>query len=175
MKRLPPTAWLAAVLLSAAACSGDGTSLWATTTAPPATSTLATTTSAPTTTTQAGTATTAAGDPSGIGDPYFPGLGNPGYDVEHYLVELAVDPASNTLEGEVAITASATADLDVLHLDLLGLTVDSVAVDAAAAPFRREEGELIVDPAALLPAGEGFTVAVAYHGTPGSRPATSPT
>jgi len=176
MNRRRAAALLAAVLLSGTACSDDDSSIWATTTAPSATSTLATTTSAPTTTTQAGTTTTgttqagttstAAGDPSGLGDPYFPELGNPGYDVEHYLVELAVDPVANTVEGAVAATAAATADLDTFHLDLLGLTVDSVTVDGAAAGFRREEGELVIDPAGLLPAGEDFVVTVAYHGTP---------
>ena len=176
MKRLC-AALLAALLLPAGACSDDDSGIWATTTAPSAASTVTTTTFAPTTTTtqagtttpgttQAATTTTAAGDPAGLGDPYFPELGNSGYDVEHYLVDLAVDPVANTVEGEVALTAAATTGLDTFHLDLLGLTVDSVAVDGAAAGFRRDEGELIIDPAGLLPAGEGFVVTVAYHGTP---------
>jgi aminopeptidase N len=168
---------LSLVAVCAAACTGDG-GIWTTTTFPSSTSTSPSTSSTSTTTTPAATSTTtgttvpgtttttAGGDASGIGDSYFPELGNPGYDVEHYLVDLAVDPATNTVAGEVVITAVATADLEDFHLDLLGLTVDSVAVDGAAAGFTREEAELIVDPAATLTAGEGFAVTVSYHGTP---------
>ena len=137
-----------------------------------AAATSTTTTAAPVTTTTTGPAitTTAAAalvDPSpGLGDPYFPDLGNPGYDVAHYLVDLAVDPAANTLAGEVVVTAAATANLDRFHLDLSGLTVDAVAVDGTAAAFERDGAELIVTPASLVPTGEGFEVTVAYHGTP---------
>jgi aminopeptidase N len=174
---------LAVCLLGGAACTGDGQGIWTTTTASPAASTVAPTTSTFTATTRPdtttttrpestttvstqSTTTTAAADPSGIGDPYFPELGNPGYDVEHYLVELMVDPRANTLDGRVVATATAAADLEAFHLDLVGLTVDSVTVDGAAAPFARQEGELVVDPVELLPAGEAFTVTVDYHGTP---------
>ena len=35
----------------------------------------------------------------GIGDAYYPQLGNGGYDALHYTLELAIDPQSNTLSG----------------------------------------------------------------------------
>jgi aminopeptidase N len=162
MIRPRSVALLIAAALAAASCGGDG-GIWTTATAP-ATTTMPGTTSPSTTTTVS--TTTTAGDPAGVGDPYFPGLGNAGYDVEHYLVELAVDPVANTIAGEVVITAAATADLDAFHLDLLGLTVDRVTVDGIDAGFTREAAELIVDPPAVLPAGEGFAAVVAYHGTP---------
>ncbi len=181
MTRPRPAALVFVIVLAASACSDDG-GIFATTTVPATTSSVpatsstttttgpvdTTTTTAPTTTTTAPTTTTAAGDPSGIGDPYFPGLGNPGYDVEHYLVDLVVDPVANTLAGEVVITAAATDDLDRFHLDLVGLTVDAVTVDGGDAGFTREDAELIIDPAGVLPAGEGFSVAVEYHGVPES-------
>ena len=170
---------LLALVLAGSGCSDDE-GIWETDTTPATTSSVPATSSTTTTTTPvdttATTATTAptttttttAGDPAGIGDPYFPELGNPGYDVEHYLVELAVDPVANTLAGEVVITAAATDDLDRFHLDLLGLSVDAVTVDGGDAGFTREGAELIVDPAGVLPAGEGFSVTVAYHGVPES-------
>jgi aminopeptidase N len=181
MTRARPAALLLVLMLGAASCSDGGGGVWTTTTATASTTsataatTSSTATTAATATTAGGTTATsgaittttrATGGPAGIGDPYFPELGNPGYDVEHYLVELAVDPVANTLAGRVMITAAATDDLEVLHLDLLGLSVDGVVVDGAEASFSREGAKLIVDPAGVLPAGEGFAVTVAYHGTP---------
>ena len=162
-----------ALLLVLAGCSSGGgiapvVSATATTAAAVTTTSTRTTAVVPTTITTATTApTTVLVERSpGIGDPYFPDLGNPGYDVEHYLVDLAVDPIGNTLAGEVVITAAATANLDRFDLDLVGLTVDAVAVDGTSAAFDREGGELIISPVPLVPAGEEFEVTVAYHGTP---------
>jgi len=170
MTAIRAACWLASLALLAA-CSGEGANPFATTTtAPPATTTTAppTTTSEATTSTNATTTTTAGIDPAlaGLGDPYFPTLGNAGYDVEHYLIDLDVDADANVIRGEATLTATATADLEVLYLDLLGLTVDAVAVDGAPAPFTRAAAELVVDPEPVIPAGEGFTVTVGYHGTP---------
>jgi aminopeptidase N len=148
------------------ACADDASPWSVAPTGPAGTSAATTTTNGGTSTSVATTTTVTALDLAGLGDPYFPALGNSGYDVEHYLLDLQVDPDANTIAGEATITATATADLDRFHLDLLGLTVDEVMVEGSPAPFSREGGELIVDPAPLLPAGEGFTVAVAYHGTP---------
>lgn len=66
-----------------------------------------------------------AGHPgaAGAGDPYFPKLGNGGYDVTHYALNLAYDPGSGRLEGTAEITAKATADLSAVNFDLLGLEV----------------------------------------------------
>ncbi len=173
MIQLRAVVLLLTVTLCASACTDDGTGISTTSTAPATTSAAPATTSSSTTTTpvEATTttptaSTTAAGGPAGIGDPYFPELGNPGYDVEHYLVELTVDPVGNTLMGRVVITAAARDDLDRFHLDLLGLTVDAVTVDGGEAGFAREGAELIIDPAGALPAGEDFAVTVNYHGTP---------
>jgi aminopeptidase N len=160
-------ALLAALALLAAACSDDGGSPFTTaTTAPPATTTAPTTTAGATTSTPVTTTTTAEAGLAGLGDPYFPTLGNGGYDVEHYLIDLTVDPEANSIDGLVEISAAATDDLDTLNLDFLGLTVDAVTVDGTPAGFTRQDAELVVDPEPRLPAGEGFVVAVAYHGTP---------
>jgi len=168
-------ALIAALLLLAVACSDDGGSPFPTPTTAPATTeattptTLPVTTSAPATTTSAPTTTAAGLGPgglAGLGDPYFPTLGNGGYDVAHYLIDLTVDPTANVIQGEATLDATATATLDAFHLDLLGLIVDGVSVDGARATFTREAAELVVDPEGLIPAGEGFTVTVTYHGTP---------
>ena len=60
----------------------------------------------------------------GLGDPYFPDLGNGGYQVEHYDLAIDVDPEAGTLDA--VATASRrwpTADLSGFNLDLIGLEV----------------------------------------------------
>ncbi|HEX5630844.1 MAG TPA: M1 family metallopeptidase [Acidimicrobiia bacterium] len=160
--RLVP--WLVLVV---SAC-GDGASPITTTLAPP--STTATTSGGGTTVTTAPPTTTTTISVvgiSGVGDPYYPDLGNPGYDVEHYSIEIEIDA---DLEAFVAATATieaaATSALPEFHLDFLGLTVDGVTIDGAAAGFERVDGELVVTPQTPIPAGEDFVVAVTYHGAP---------
>src|SRR5690348_9608185 len=62
----------------------------------------------------------------GVGDPYFPLAGNGGYDVGHYDLALAYDPAGHTLTGTASITATATQNLSRFDLDLSGMQVRSV-------------------------------------------------
>ena len=67
-----------------------------------------------------------AGD---LGDTYYPGIGNGGYDVTHYDLNLKYDPATKWLDGKATITAAATQHLCRFNLDLRGLTVSSVKVN----------------------------------------------
>ncbi|HJP71157.1 MAG TPA: M1 family peptidase, partial [Candidatus Limnocylindria bacterium] len=52
-----------------------------------------------------------------LGDPYFPGDGNGGYDVEHYLLDVRYDPATDALTGVATITARASQNLSAFNLD----------------------------------------------------------
>ncbi|MFH2072780.1 MAG: M1 family metallopeptidase [Actinomycetota bacterium] len=151
--------------MAAAACSGgagpDTTASTASTTA----STTATTTTPTATPTQAAAPHSAA--PNGLGDPYFPGLGNTGYDVEHYRIDRTVQPALNRIEGTTTIEAVPPADYDSFTLDFAGLDIADITIDGAAVDYRREgpqESELRVE--APLVTGESFSVAVAYSGIP---------
>lgn len=103
---------------------------------------------------------------AGLGDPIYPSLGNSGYDVLHYTLDLAADPEQNTIGGTVTIEAVPTQDINAFNLDLLGLTVDLVTVDGTEANFSRQDEELIVTPAQTLAADVPFAVQVAYHGSP---------
>jgi len=117
-----------------------------------------------------------------IGDPYFPGLGNGGYDVQHYALALEVDMAANTIAATARIRARALHDLASFALDLYGLEVASVRVDGREARFERsapaaspdgaraQPTELVVHPPAPLAAGAEFTAEVAYGGSPAGRP-----
>lgn len=102
----------------------------------------------------------------GIGDPYFPGLGNPGYDVQNYVIALDVDPESGEISAKTSIEAVATQDLPSFNLDFQGFEIDTLTVNGSEADFTREKRELIITPGAPLQAGDEFTVEVAYHGVP---------
>ena len=108
----------------------------------------------------------------GVGDSLYPFLGNRGYDVVRYDIDLDVDPAANTISALTEIRALATAELAAFNLDLSGLEVHSVTVDDADAGFTRSGHELAVEPASPITAGSHFEVAVAYSGSP--RPLVDP-
>ena len=108
------------------------------------------------------------------GDPYFPQAGNGGYDVDHYDLTLAYDPATGRLDGTAVITLEATADLSSFSLDLRGLTATSVRVDGRRASFEQlapdpatgRGGELVVRARRGLPADSTREVTVVYGGVP---------
>lgn len=111
----------------------------------------------------------------GLGDPYFPLMGNGGYDAQHYTLDLAVDMARNVIDGTVTIEAQATQPLERFNLDFAGLDIAEVRVDGEAAEYARDGGELEITPAEPLEVGQSFTVAVTYSGTPGEAlPANVP-
>jgi aminopeptidase N len=104
---------------------------------------------------------------SGIGDPYYPLLGNSGYDVQHYSLDLNLDvDGASITAGNATIEAIALLDLCAFNLDFLGLEIDAIVVDGQPASFTRHSGELTIDPATPLPAGARFTTEIAYHGRP---------
>ncbi|MGP4016499.1 M1 family metallopeptidase [Saccharopolyspora sp. 5N708] len=118
----------------------------------------------------ASTAAASASDGGGgLGDPYFPEDGNSGYDVQHYAVNVTFDPAKpDLLIGDTTVTAVATDDLSRFHLDLVGFTVEDVAVDGTPAKAVARSGahELVITPAQRVPRGAPFLVRVRYSGQP---------
>ncbi|MHA5048630.1 M1 family metallopeptidase [Streptomyces sp. SD15] len=103
---------------------------------------------------------------SGVRDPYFPKMGNGGYDVTHYDLTLAYDPQARHLTGTAEITARATQNLSAFNLDLEGLDVGGVTVGSEAARWNRAGQELTVRPRDDLDKGETFRTTVRYSGTP---------
>lgn len=102
----------------------------------------------------------------GVNDPYFPTLGNGGYDALHYEVELTVDVAQNFIQAEVTMSAQATQNLARFNLDLGGFEVQEVLLDGQAIAFERDGRELILKPAQTLNEGQSFETRVRYAGVP---------
>src|SRR4029079_3976527 len=74
---------------------------------------------------------------AGIGDPYFPGDGNGGYDVQHYDLAVTYDPATDVLTGIATIQAKATQNLSAFNFDFVGLRLRSATVNGVAATTQR--------------------------------------
>ncbi|GEK02607.1 M1 family metallopeptidase [Streptomyces sp. ATE26] len=102
----------------------------------------------------------------GIGDPYFPQLGNGGYDARHYDLDVAYAPGTGRLDGRTTLRARATQNLSSFDLDLQRLEITRVEVDGSRARFTRDGDEVTVTPRHTLREGREFTVSVTYGGVP---------
>jgi aminopeptidase N len=118
-----------------------------------------------------------------LGDPLLPQLGNGGYDVDSYRIELDYDPVTNEFNSaKTTIVATAKAHLRQFSLDFQDLDVQGVSVGGRAAGFRQVEAtpDLSDDPVVTQPMklvvnphpstwpkpGRKFTVVVRYSGEP---------
>ncbi|MEV7119282.1 M1 family metallopeptidase [Kitasatospora griseola] len=102
----------------------------------------------------------------GVGDPYYPTLGNGGYDVSHYDIRLKYQPATDELEGTATILATATQDLSRFNLDF-ALKVSEILVNGRPATFATSgDQELEITPARPLTKGSQATVVVRYKDVP---------
>ena len=101
---------------------------------------------------------------AGVGDPLFPGLGNTGYDVQHY--DIAIDVSGDEFRAQANLELIPSAPLTRFNLDLVGMQVDRVFIDGVEADFERSGRELIITPTSTLPPRNAATVKVEYRGTP---------
>jgi aminopeptidase N len=104
---------------------------------------------------------------AGLGDPYFPELGNGGYDALHYTIDLDANLQTGVIAGTVTMQARATQSLSRFNLDFGGFAVDRILVNGSAATFQRERRELIITPSQAIADDTEFEVAVTYNGVPG--------
>lgn len=112
-------------------------------------------------------ATLPAPVPLGIGDPLFPTLGNPGYDVLSYDIGLVYHGKnSEPLDAVTTIQARTTEPLDRINLDFTRGTVRSVAVNGLRADFAVVGEDLVVEPLGPLPAGVPISITVRHTSDP---------
>ncbi len=163
--------WLVVGLLLLAACGKQTVTPTVTvapaTAVPPTTVSLEETAAAPVT--EAEIEIVAGG--RSLGDPYTPELGNTGYDVQHYTIQIALDPTVEEFSSTVTIEAEAEINnLGEISLDFIGFEIESLLVDGVPALFSREDDKLIIQLPEPMAAGELFTMEVSYAGTPDDRP-----
>ncbi|WP_326672887.1 M1 family metallopeptidase [Streptomyces sp. NBC_01257] len=112
-------------------------------------------------------ATLPAPGPLGIGDPLFPHLGNPGYDVLAYDIGLSYEGRnSEPLDAVTTIDARTTEPLERINLDFTRGTVHSVDVNGLRAGFSAEDEDLIIEPPGSLPAGVPLRITVHHTSDP---------
>src|SRR3954465_2886292 len=88
----------------------------------------------------------------GLGDRLFPDLGNGGYDVQHYDLDLryATAAPSQGIDGTVTTPAPATQSPPPFDLDFAGDGVGGVSVNGERATFTRTGDELVITPRRAL-------------------------
>ncbi|WP_328752181.1 M1 family metallopeptidase [Streptomyces sp. NBC_00285] len=104
--------------------------------------------------------------PETLGDSVFPSLGNDGYRVSAYHLDIAYDATTRLVDATATLTVTATQELSRLSLDALGLEIGTVTVAGTAAAFEQVGEKLRITPAGPLPAQETVTVVVAYSADP---------
>lgn len=90
------------------------------------------------------------------------------FDVEHYALDLAIDPVERSLSGTCRIRLwPTTSELNSAELDLVGLRVEGVLdVSGRALSFRQDEQSLRVELAETVALGTPAEFTVRYSGRP---------
>lgn len=120
----------------------------------------------------ASTALIAAGLPpspqaSGIGDPLFPDLGNPGYDVRSYDISLTYSgDNSSPVDTVTRIDATATSRLDTINLDYTHGTVHWAEVDGRRVHFASAGEDLVLTLAHRVHAGRHLHISISHSSDP---------
>ncbi|SCF88483.1 Peptidase family M1 [Streptomyces sp. Ncost-T10-10d] len=105
--------------------------------------------------------------PLGIGDPLFPRLGNPGYDVLSYDIGLTYHGSnSEPLDAVTTIDARTTEPLDRINLDFAQGTVRTVEINGLRADFAAADEDLVIQPPSRLPAGAPLHITVRHTSDP---------
>jgi aminopeptidase N len=88
-------------------------------------------------------------------------------DVEHYAIELVLDPPTRSIDAATRVDFAARRELAALELDLAGLAVTAVVgPDGRPLAYAHAADKLAIELGRTLAAGERSSVLVRYHGAP---------
>ncbi|MET7357724.1 M1 family metallopeptidase [Streptomyces sp. NPDC005562] len=105
--------------------------------------------------------------PLGIGDPLFPHLGNPGYDVASYDIAFTYGGDNRKpLQTVTKIEAWATEPLEHVNLDFAHGKARSVEVNGKRARFESSGEDLVVTPTAPIGRGDRLRITVRHTSDP---------
>ncbi|MEV6170847.1 M1 family metallopeptidase [Streptomyces sp. NPDC051954] len=104
--------------------------------------------------------------PETLGDSVYPSLGNDGYRVAAYHLDLAYDATTKLVDATATLKITTTQELTRFSLDALGLDIHTVTVAGRAAAFEQAGEKLRITPARCLPAGRKADVVVTYTADP---------
>jgi aminopeptidase N len=102
----------------------------------------------------------------GVGDELFADLGNPGVDVQDYLVDIAYDGPDGRVTGAVTLRIEFTDSRDEFTLDSLGPEVSAVTIDGDEVAFEADDPELRITPSTPIVAGKVVDVRVEFAADP---------
>jgi aminopeptidase N len=102
----------------------------------------------------------------GLGDEVYPNLGNGGYQVSRYELDLKYDATTKLVDGHVKIFAVAGKNLSSFNLDSFGLDISEVRVDGSTENAVQDGEELVITPEWPIRQGSGFVVDVTYNADP---------
>jgi aminopeptidase N len=101
-----------------------------------------------------------------IGDDFYEGLGNGGYDALHYDIDLDVVVIANYVDGITTMQAQATQDLSAFNVDFAGFLIDKVLLDGEPVDYDRDGRELTITPEEAIAEGTEFELTITYAGIP---------
>lgn len=87
-----------------------------------------------------------------------------GFDVQKYVITLAIDQQAHTISGNVVATVLATSNLPSIAYNLESLSVSSVLVNNSPVTFTHTNGIITIPVNAS--SGQTFTTKVIYSGAP---------
>jgi aminopeptidase N len=106
---------------------------------------------------------------SSLNDPFYPWMGNGGYDALDYDISLKINYNYQKVSGSTTMTAMATQDLSSFNLDFGSMEVKAVTVNGKPARFEHNDPELMIVPDQVILKNKKFKVNVVFEGQPGSR------
>lgn len=104
----------------------------------------------------------------GLGDERLPNVGNYGYDVQHYEIDMDVFPSTGEIHCTVDIKITPTIEkLQHIYLDFLdNYMITDVTLNRTPAKFEVTPSKLLIELPNNLPKGKELSIRISYNGKP---------